>query len=309
MIGKREARYCNLKLLLTVLVVYGHMIEPRIAAVSRLLAQYRWIYMVHMPLYAFLSGLFLKDEGRCLRQGRRMLLMYLAIQTPLALLARGRVPLWRPYWHLWYLLSLGCWSILAWLWLRAARRYSRLQSAWCKLGAVALSLGAAFGVGFIPWVGRGLSLSRTVVFFPFFLCGLFCPRDLPWQRFRPLGVAGLALAGLGSLGRRIPTTMLYGADDYGSLGVQGGVLRLTLLLMGFGLGLFLLTFVPVRRFGISKAGTNTLGIYLFHAPVVLALRQLSLPDWSLGAVSVGIVCVLYKAMQWRQPLYGVTEGG
>lgn len=310
MIGKREARYCNLKLLLTFLVVYGHMIEKRIGQSPGLLAQYRWIYAVHMPLFVFLSGLFLKEETRCLRQGRRMLLLYLCLQAPIALFSGGGVSLWRPYWHLWYLLSLSCWSYLAWLWLRLERRFPRLRSSWVRVGLVVWALGAACGVGFVPWVGRGLSLSRTVVFLPFFLCGLFCPRELPWRRLRLLGLGGLALAAAGFFlrGREIPTALFYQAEGYGGLGAQGAALRLLTLLMGAGLSLFLLTFVPERRLSFSKLGTDTMGCYLLHAPLVLALRAIPLPDWSLGVVSMGVVCVLYKALQWRLPLYAVTEG-
>ncbi|MDY4220227.1 MAG: hypothetical protein SOY32_07400, partial [Candidatus Faecousia sp.] len=157
MIGKREARYCNLKLLLTFLVVYGHMIEKRIGQSPGLLAQYRWIYAVHMPLFVFLSGLFLKEETRCLRQGRRMLLLYLCLQAPIALFSGGGVSLWRPYWHLWYLLSLSCWSYLAWLWLRLERRFPRLRSSQVRVGFVVWALGAALRL-LTLLMGAGLSL-------------------------------------------------------------------------------------------------------------------------------------------------------
>lgn len=58
MVKLRDAQYCNLKLLLIFLVIYGHLIEPGIRNSEVLMVQYRWIYMVHMPLFCFLSGFF-----------------------------------------------------------------------------------------------------------------------------------------------------------------------------------------------------------------------------------------------------------
>lgn len=58
MIKFRQAYYCNLKAFLMVLVIYGHWIEPEIEHSRLLYTQYWWIYLLHMPLFAFLSGLF-----------------------------------------------------------------------------------------------------------------------------------------------------------------------------------------------------------------------------------------------------------
>lgn len=65
MIKLREAKYCNLKLFLIFLVIYGHLIEPRIWESNILMEQYRWIYLIHMPLFSFLSGLFINKEKDC----------------------------------------------------------------------------------------------------------------------------------------------------------------------------------------------------------------------------------------------------
>ena len=73
MIRSREALYCNLKLFLIFLVVYGHLIEGAIGQSERFALQYRIIYLFHMPLFVFLTGLFLKSKEQCASQGRRML--------------------------------------------------------------------------------------------------------------------------------------------------------------------------------------------------------------------------------------------
>jgi len=58
MVKRRQAKYCNLKLVLIFLVIFGHMIEPLN------LRMYHWIYAFHMPVFAMLSGMF-STKNRC----------------------------------------------------------------------------------------------------------------------------------------------------------------------------------------------------------------------------------------------------
>ena len=87
MIKLRNAGYCNLKLLLLFMVVYGHWMENRIDSSGVLLMQYRFIYFVHMPLFVFLSGLFVKSGADCLRQVKRLLPLYAVLQLGAVLVA------------------------------------------------------------------------------------------------------------------------------------------------------------------------------------------------------------------------------
>lgn len=103
MIKLRKARYCNLKLLLIFLVIYGHMIETRIWQNTVLMTQYKFIYLVHMPLFSFLSGLFITDCRSCTVQLKRLLPIYIVLQTAAFLIKNGTLKLITPYWHLWYL--------------------------------------------------------------------------------------------------------------------------------------------------------------------------------------------------------------
>ena len=101
MVKWREANYCNLKLLLIFLVVYGHWIEPYIHQDEALLSQYRFIYFFHMPVFVFLSGLFLSDAAGCIRQVKRLAPIYIVCQGTAVLMgAATRVD--KPYWVLWY---------------------------------------------------------------------------------------------------------------------------------------------------------------------------------------------------------------
>lgn len=162
MIKLRDAKYCNVKLFLIFLVIYGHLIEPWIDRSNVLLQQYRWIYFFHMPLFVFLSGLFIHTEKECLVALRKVFPLYVVLQMLAALLGRGEVKLLTPYWHLWYLLSYCSWLGLTWLWFRFMRGRRKI------LILVGTVIVGCF-VGYLPFVGRMFSLSRTFVFLPYFL--------------------------------------------------------------------------------------------------------------------------------------------
>lgn len=299
MVKLRSARYCNLKLFLIYLVVYGHWIEPCIWENGVLLLQYRWIYAVHMPLFAFLSGLFLKNERDCAGQLRRMLPLYILLQAVAVVLGDGGVKPLTPWWVLWYLLSLCFWMGAAWLWFH----FGRQKLGWLILAA-AVGLGCA--AGYVPQIHRGLSLSRTLVFFPYFWAGLLCRAD---RRFsKTAGGLGLGLAVwlMNAFGSRIPTYFFYQAAPYGSI-ENGGVLRLICYGIGGGLCLFLLAMAPDKRFPFTRAGSDTMPVYLLHAPLVLVLREWKVP-WAVYPVLAGVlIFVIYKLGQWRSPVYGIVS--
>lgn len=119
---QRDADYCNLKFLLIFLVVYGHLIEGRLEESMLCNQIYRIIYTVHMPLFCFLSGFFMKGEAGCLRSMKQMFSYYVILQAAIviwaALYSKGGYSFFVPVWHLWYLLSLGCMAASGFFWYR-----------------------------------------------------------------------------------------------------------------------------------------------------------------------------------------------
>ena len=316
-IKQREALYCNVKLLLIFMVIYGHMIESMIDSVEPLAQVYRVIYSVHMPLFLFLSGFFLKSRLSCLRQAKQMLLYYGTCQSAVVLVGRMlgiQLSLGIPVWLLWYLLSLSCMAALGWLWYVAAERWEWLNHVVAKIVLLNLAVILACTAGEWSAVGRWLSLSRTICFLPYFLAGMFCPADVNWKNRRAgmAGLIGLAvylLLYFGS-GRAVPTMLFYQADSYSTLGLEQGVLlRLICMLLAAALGLTILTLVPDRRFAFSKLGTDTLGIYLLHGPMIKILEQMWIPMHVWIALSpflaMYMVYFLYKLFQWQRPLYSL----
>lgn len=298
MIKLRDARYCNLKLLLIFLVVYGHLIEPQTGQSAVAMAQYKGIYLFHMPLFAFLSGLFLRDGKTCKQQCRRMLALYAPLQALTVCL--GKATPWTPHWHLWYLLSYSTWAGLAFLWFRFFKKKSKylILTASVLLGCLA---------GLCPYIGRAFSLSRTLVFFPYFWLGLICDPHAPWEKLRKFSPFVLAVLSASLLlwGDRLFADFLYQATPYGTV-EHGIALRLLCYFLSLLMGLLLLAWMPTRRFPFTKAGADTLPAYLIHAPIVSRIRTWGLPwPWHL-LLAAGILYIIYRFLQWHGRLYGIV---
>lgn len=300
MVKLRDARYCNLKLFLIYLVIYGHLIEPEIRDSPALMTRYRWIYLFHMPLFSFLSGLFLNHAGACKNQLRRLFPIYILLQAVAVVLGSGQVKTLTPYWYLWYLLSCSTWSALGWLWFRFGKGRGKFL-----ILAASVLMGCA--AGYVPAIGREWSLSRTLVFFPYFWLGLLCDRKFPWERLRLPGLAalGIVILLMAGSGNNISVVFLYQAAAYG--GRRNGFwLRLLCYLIGTLLGLFLLAFMPTKRFPFTRAGADTMPAYLLHGPVALYFRELELPWASYLLIAGAYLYAVYKIPQWHRRLYGIV---
>ncbi len=300
MIKFRAAQYCNLKIFLSFLVVYGHFIEPRIAKSDILMAQYQWIYLIHMPLFSFLSGLFINREKDCFTQLTKTFPLYILFQSLAVFFGNGSIKPLTPWWHLWYLLSYCTWLCLAWIWFQFCHGKGSILILICSV-----TLGCLAGL--IPHIGRTLSLSRTLVFFPYFWVGLICKPSFNWRKIRAMGITAFAAAFaiILHIGSKIPVTFLYQATPYESL-KNGPFLRLICYLVGGLLILFLLTISPTRRLPFSKMGTNTMLVYLLHAPIVLCLRKWEIPWQFYIIITIAFLYITYMLTRWHNQLYGIT---
>lgn len=312
MIKSRSPYLCNLKLALIVLVVLGHSLE-QIGGQNTLL--YRFIYLFHMPLFAFVTGLHLKMAKRCLKQAKTALLLYVPIQGAIvlagALSGNHTLSLTTPYWHLWYLLSL-CW------WALAAALFCICRKRFAHAGALLLpaSIVCALLFGALP-SGRFLSLTRTVVLFPFLLLGILCPavfQDGPNLRTRrKLAAAGLiGIIPALSVLNGVPYAFLYHADGYAVFSLSarnGGILRGFSLLSACCLGMLVLAAVPARKLPVTKIGGDTLPAYLLHV-LFMPIAAFFWPEGQnagLVLFSFAVVFIIWKFSRWVRPLYTVMR--
>lgn len=312
MIKNRCTYLCNLKLLLIVLVVLGHSLEQIHAQDSMV---YRIIYLFHMPLFAFVTGLHLKTVQKCLKQARSAVLLYAAVQGVIVLAGRlagySSMRLAVPFWHLWYLLSLCLWALTAaasCLWLKKHAH-----------GGVPLLLAAvacALLCGALP-IGKLLSLSRTVCFFPYVLLGVLCPVKLQEglsakSRCLLAAAGGLGLLPLWAVLRDVPYEFFYQAAGYDKFSLsipEGCILRFFCLLAALGLGALTLAAVPAWKLPVTKIGGDTLPAYLLHI-LFVPLAALFRADGQGGFLvifSFMVVLLIWELGRWSRPLYTVTR--
>ena len=132
---------------------------------------YLVIYSFHMPLFAFVTGIFARYDPARIRN--HMIYPYLVFQT-LYLIFANRVlekdadmQYTTPYWLLWYLLAIIVWNLVLPL----------VQGEGASIGKKAVMLAAAMAagilIGFDKKTGYYLSFSRVVEFFPYFLMGVY----------------------------------------------------------------------------------------------------------------------------------------
>ncbi|MBR6740038.1 MAG: hypothetical protein IKM04_03110 [Clostridia bacterium] len=287
MLKQRLARWCNLKAVLIYSVVVGHLIEPHTDRSELLCALYRGIYLVHMPMFAFMSGLFLKSAEQCAAQTKRVLPIYMVLQTAAAVI--GGINFFTPYWHLWYLLSTVWWCAVGYAWYRFGQ--GRAAPA-----ILVLSLAIGCAVGYVPFVGRTLSFSRTVVFFPYFFAGMIFPKEARRRILMPsvpiwAAVAAVCTAFLW----RVPLEFLYRAEPY----KENVDALMRLLCYGVGMAgcLLAVALVPERRFFFTCVGVDTLPAYLLQCPLALIFARAELPPaayFLLAAVFLYAVCSISR---------------
>ncbi|MEH7308774.1 acyltransferase family protein, partial [Neobacillus drentensis] len=270
----------NAKFILIFLVVFGHLISPLKEQDGILFTLYTVIFLFHMPAFIFISGYFAKGykkKGYLLKAIKKILLPYFIFQLLYSIYyylngqeARIEIDFLNPHWSLWFLLSLFCWNLLLYVFARF------------RWMGFCFAIGLGIAIGFIDDVGSYLSLSRTFVFFPYFLLGYLLNGDHLKKAIRskyslPIGLA-IILGTFLSLGFSFPhdaVPWLLGDTSYANMGVEewsDGLFRgaqyLLTLIVVFGF----MTIIPSTSFRISEIGERTLYVYLLHGFIVKTLE-------------------------------------
>jgi len=162
MIKQRNYKIDNAKFILITLVVFGHLLE-KMSAISLLNGLYRFIYVFHMPLFVFLSGLvanavFTPKDGQ--KWLATLVIPYLVFQAINIFLFKDSFNYQVTYqsWTLWYLVSLATWRLV----LPAIMA--------CKY-PLFIAVLIALLAGCLNDIGYAFSLARTCYFLPFFVAG------------------------------------------------------------------------------------------------------------------------------------------
>ena len=317
MAKERLAYFDNLKGILIILVVIGHLIEP-IATSDNLLSRriVDFIYLFHMPLFIFVSGMFCKGV---FRDGRYRvdvplyylalcMLLYTVLQSEKVLLGTfsrfspltlsGSIP--------WYLMALTAYVM-------AVPVFSRLKPAWALAGSIVLAVMTG-----MHNPGDFLTSARICVYLPFFLAGYYLQSAsvegflfrLQEKRLLTVARVGAAavLAGIFGLlctvgpdglvflkklftARNSYATILDASGMSFSLWVMAAI-RFAYYFAVAAASACVMLLVPRRKLGpVTRAGERSLQVYFMHPMVYYALNAFSFGAW-LDAVLPEIGCLV-----------------
>jgi len=264
---ERTAYFDNAKLFLIFLVVFGHLLEYLLKN-RILLAIYDFIYLFHIPAFVLIAGFFSKNTSTIWKKILKYSVFYFVFSFYYLLSFQTATPfLINPYWVMWYLLSLISWNLLL-------KLFKHIKFAI----PIAFLIGIA--AGYINGIGNILALSRTLVFFPFFLIGYYLNTDLfKIINIKTKIIAFLILTAIFYLVYfyQISPEWLYGSLSYFKLGVSewyAGTVRLYLYILSALSCLCVLILIPEKRFKITKMGENTIYVYLLHGIFVILVSSL-----------------------------------
>ncbi len=283
--NQRDFRMDNIKALLILLVVIGHLMELKLKT-GTVKTAYKVIYSFHMPLFIFISGYFARFRIKKLITG--LLVPYIIFQTiyigfaNLMLHNPTRLQYTKPYWILWYMMAMFIWCLSIPLIEKGDHSI--------HLAVFSASITTAIGVGFIRKIGMNFTLSRVFVYYPFFLLGhylmLLMKDEAAKEKiinfyhkyfYRILIAAGASFgAVIGYIIRfmkKYSYVWFYESAPY-AVSHETPSARLLHLLIASVCILYIFLLVPNIKFKLfTKLGSKTKPVYLFHGFLILALKD------------------------------------
>ncbi|MGP5073418.1 acyltransferase family protein [Arthrobacter rhombi] len=261
--------------ILILLVILGHLLarsDPQDGFVTKALIT--GIYAFHMPAFVFLAGITSKPRGilqRCTQFLTLLVVFQVAYFLARWVMGSDATFSWvRPYWILWFLLSMTVWTVLTPLIAKIPRT------------SLILSVLISLASGMIDVLDYPYSASRTLVFLPFFVLGFTYGKPILSYLSRLLvrGRAVVTVSALLTFG-----FLLYWAPDhkwfYGSRGYDvldvsdptGVIYRLVLQIYAVVLTAGLLVLVPRDPGLLVRFGQRSLSIFLLQGFAILAVAR------------------------------------
>ncbi|WP_323616853.1 acyltransferase family protein [Erysipelothrix rhusiopathiae] len=274
----------NFKGILIMLVVFGHGFEFLRHDFKSLQFIYNLIYMIHMPAFVFISGYLSKNIQKGRNDAfRNFFIPFFIFNTlwallkmlPIGMQPSDALPIFSfltPGWAMWFLLAMFIWKLL-------------LPSLLQVKDIFALSLFIGVIGGLFTEFGDYLTLSRVLVFLPYFLAGYFTthqtieeiqsqPKRYPFLVLTLLIIA----AYLYTFILKLPAEFLWGDRSYHELfSTMGYPMLLSLVRYGLGfMGIYvLLNLGPDRKTPFKRFGKNSLNIYMFHTYLLVLMAPIT----------------------------------
>lgn len=300
------------KCMLISLVILGHILEFGQDNTSR--ALYHFIYLFHMPCFAFVSGYFTKgyDSFKNFKKKNQKtietLFSFHVLFTALELWGGATFSLSMlmvPYWILWYLFSLLCWRLII--------KCTYMLESWkCILVSIICCLIS----GFVPLTYE-FSFQRTLYFLPFFMLGHYW-RVIENSTKKYIRISSefacfiICIALLNcfiivGIYDRTFYGFLYGSYNYIGLGINGMIVRCLFLFVSFIVSLSVFSACRLLKANeiVLRIGENTMFYFIYHVPCIWAIRilisvlHLPMEFPFLMIYYIGVMSILYMLAQIR----------
>ncbi len=299
--AKRDAYFDNMKFLLISLVVIGHLIEP-LSGQAAFRPLYLFIYSFHIPLFVLISGFFCKkitSSDYRIKVVGSLIVPYLIFESLYSLFdyfvmgaEQLRFSYFMPNWLMWFIFSMIIWKMLL--------PYA-VKIRW----ALPISFGIAILAGYAADAEYYASISRTIVFFPFFLAGYYLDKESIDRLRTPItrGASILVLAAAACLmikyGSVLRPEWFYGSLPYRALdhpewtaGLYRAAAYGSAVLVG-GSVMILMTGRSIPY--VSSFGRYTLYAYLLHSFIVKGMIAAGFYEnygesaWTLLLIPLGVL--------------------
>lgn len=274
----------NLKVILILLVVFGHVIEHYLESSELLRSIYFFIYLFHMPLFVLISGYLSKNVDKC-RKGiiNSLLIPYIVFSILWYIIVSiwsGKFifSLFNPGWTLWYLISLFIWRL-------CIKQLVKIPNI------IIISFLLAVLIGIIPNSQSLGFILRTITFLPFFLIGYFTKEK--YLRYIKLISNGLTFIIVGVFliisyvivtNNILNYKFLYNSKSYYDTGlgiVEGIIYKILLYIVSIILSICIINITPKCKMFFTRIGKCTITIYLCHIYIVILLYAI-IPKWNMG---------------------------
>ncbi len=300
-LGRRWYRADNIRFILLFNVIFEHCLtQTGITQAPLVTLLVNWSRLITMPGFCFLSGYFSQKSDKCYQTAICDFLLPYLIFDGLFVLVFGQGAdsnnILSPTFLYWYLLSMFTWKLIA-------------GTAGKMRFILPVSLAVALIVGGFEDVNNFLSLSRTIVFLPYFLLGMKMSREdvakienLPKALVVPAVAVVLAVMGWLNLRGFYDHEFYYNWNSYAFFG-YGFWEGLLWRLVGFAassvlvVGLFSLT--PDRDLPIVRdGGKRTMLPYVLHAYIIMDLRFLvaAMPALDRWYIMIPLAIVMAVAL-------------
>jgi fucose 4-O-acetylase-like acetyltransferase len=283
---QRNFYFDNAKFILIFFVVFGHMIRPFIEDNEMIFTIYKVIYSFHMPAFILVSGFFAKgfyQKGYIIKITKKLIVPYLIFQLIYSIYyyylngqSKIEWDLLNPHWSLWFLISLFFWNLM----LLLVSKHKAFTS-------ITIALVVGLLVGYVDSVTNYLSLSRTFVFFPFFLLGYYLKKEHICLLFKlrsrlvALAVFSIVFAGF-YFYPNFNYEWLLGSKPYGDISGESITVMFTRLgfyLLSILMVLSFMSFVPRKQYFFTQLGKNTLYVYLLHGFFIKTFRKSEIQNY------------------------------